>query len=70
VKVWSTPSVAIQHGACAVCLGGGTTFDIVLDRVGPCSQCGGTGRLVDMLRNQCDDPFNCPEHGPITAPPT
>jgi hypothetical protein len=59
---WSTPSEAIEHGACAVCLGDGTTYDVVLGRVGACSGCGGTGRLDDMLRNQCDDP-DCPEHG-------
>jgi hypothetical protein len=60
--VWPTPSVAIEHDACAVCLGGGETFDIVLGRVGLCSGCGGTGALADMLARQCDDP-DCPEHG-------
>ena len=61
-KVWQTPSVAIAHDACAVCLGGGTTLDIVLGRLGPCSACGGRGALADMLARQCDDP-DCPEHG-------
>ena len=61
-KVHPTPSAAIEAGACAVCLGGGTTLDIVLGRVGPCSGCGGSGRLGDMLARQCDDPA-CPDHG-------
>lgn len=61
MKVWPSPSVAILNGACAICLGSGETFDIVLDRLGPCSACGGTGLLADMLAHQCDDP-NCPEH--------
>lgn len=60
-RVWATPSQAIQNGACAVCLGGGSTHDVVLGRVGPCSQCGGTGSLDDMLARQCDDP-DCPDH--------
>lgn len=61
-KVWPSPSAAIEHEACAVCLGGGTTLDIVLGRVGPCSACGGSGTLSDMLAGQCDDPA-CPDHG-------
>lgn len=62
MKVWPSPSEAIKHGACAICLGGGETFDIVLDQLGPCSACHGSGKLKDMLANQCDDP-KCPEHG-------
>lgn len=65
MKVYPTPSEAISHGACAVCLGGGETFDIVLDRLGRCSVCGGSGLLTDMLANQCTDP-ECPEHHPDT----
>lgn len=61
-RVWSTPSEAIRHDACAVCLGGGETFDIIADKLGPCSQCGGTGLLDDMIANQCNDP-DCPDHG-------
>ena len=60
-RVWPTPSAAIRNGACAVCLGGGTTWDIILDRLGPCSQCGGSGLLDDMLARQCDNP-DCPDH--------
>lgn len=60
--VHASPSEAIRHGACAVCLGGGMTFNLVLGQLGKCSQCGGTGSLDDMLANQCDDP-DCPEHG-------
>jgi len=44
-----------------MCLGDGETFHVVLDRLGPCSGCGGTGRLDDMLRRQCTDP-ECPDH--------
>lgn len=60
---YPTPSVAIANGACAICLGGGETFDIVLGRTGPCSGCGGSGLLADMVARQCVDP-NCPEHHP------
>jgi hypothetical protein len=66
-RVYPTPSVAIRNGACAVCLGGGETFDIILGRLGPCSGCGGTGRLHDMLANQCDNPV-CPDHSPVNGP--
>lgn len=59
--VWPTPSQAIANGACGVCLGGGETYDIILNRLGPCSGCGGSGSLDDMLARQCDDP-NCPDH--------
>ena len=62
-RVWPTPSEAIRHNACPVCLGGGETFNIVLDQLGPCSACGGTGDLDDMLANQCDIP-GCPDHDP------
>lgn len=61
-NVWPSPSVAITNGACAICLGGGETFDVVLGALGPCSGCGGTGSLDDMLRLQCDD-ADCPDHG-------
>lgn len=61
MKVWQSPSEAIKNDACAICLGGGETFDIVLGKNGPCSGCGGTGRLDDMIARQCDDP-DCPEH--------
>ena len=63
--VWASPSEAIKHGACPMCLGGGETFHIVLDRPGPCSGCGGSGQLADMLAHQCDDP-DCPDHGVAT----
>lgn len=62
MKVWASPSEAIKNGACCVCLGGGETFDIVLDRLGACSGCGGSGRLDDMVRLLCNNP-DCPEHG-------
>lgn len=62
VRVWPSPSEAIKHGACAVCLGGGMTFDLVLGRLGLCSQCGGSGSLDDMLARQCGNP-DCPDHG-------
>jgi DnaJ-class molecular chaperone len=58
---FSSPSAAFKAGACPVCLGDGETFHIVLDRIAPCSGCGGTGKLEDMLRRQCSDP-NCPDH--------
>jgi hypothetical protein len=61
MKVWASPSEALLHGACAICLGGGETFDIVLGRVGKCSGCGGTGLLDDMLARNCDEP-DCPDH--------
>ena len=57
----ATPSTAIAEGLCPMCLGDGETFHVVLDRLGPCSGCGGFGRLDDMLRRQCTDP-ECPEH--------
>lgn len=62
MRVWPTPSEAVRHDACPVCLGGGETFHIIEDQLGPCSGCGGTGSLDDMLRRQCSDP-NCPDHG-------
>lgn len=64
-RVYPTPSEAIKHDACAICLGGGETFDIVLDRLGKCSGCGGSGDLDDMLARQCGDP-RCTEHGRLT----
>ena len=65
-RVYPTPSEAIKHDACAICLGGGETFDIILGRLGPCSGCGGTGNLDDMLARQCGDP-QCPEHRPAAS---
>lgn len=59
--VWQSPSVAIANDACPMCLGGGETFHIVLDRLAPCSGCGGSGKLADMLARNCDDP-DCPDH--------
>jgi hypothetical protein len=62
MKVWPSPSEAIQNDACAVCLGGGVTFQIDLGELAPCTGCGGTGSLADMLARNCDDP-HCPDHG-------
>ena len=62
MRTWQAPSEAIRHNACAVCLGGGMTLDIVLGRLGYCSGCGGTGSLDDMLARQCGNP-DCPDHG-------
>ena len=45
-----------------MCLGTGTTFHIIEDRLGYCSGCGGAGTLDAMMANQCDDP-ECPDHG-------
>lgn len=61
MKVWQSPSVAIANGACPMCLGGGDTFHIIEGQVGPCSGCGGSGLLDDLLARQCDDP-DCPDH--------
>lgn len=47
-RVHPTPSVAIKHGACPCCLGGGETLDVVLGKVGKCSWCGGSGKLDDI----------------------
>jgi len=62
VKVWPTPSEAIKNDACAICLGGGVTYQVDLGALNPCTGCGGTGLLSDMLARNCDDP-HCPEHG-------
>lgn len=62
MKVWPTPSEAIKHNACPMCLGGGETFHIILDALGPCSGCGGSGTLDDFFAHGCDDPM-CPDHG-------
>lgn len=66
LMTWRSPSDAIQHEACAVCLGDGRTYDLVLGSMGVCSACGGSGQLDDMLANTCDDP-RCPDHGYLRA---
>ena len=55
-RMCATSCVAIEHGACPMCLGGGHTFDEVLDRLGPCSGCGGSGTLGDVLARTCHRP--------------
>lgn len=64
-RTYPTPSAAITHGACALCLGRGITTKVTArgtdDEGSPCWGCGGSGLLDDMLARQCDDP-NCVEH--------
>lgn len=64
---YPTPSAAIAAGACPMCLGDGETFHIDLDRLGPCSGCGGSGRFDDLLLCTCGDP-TCPDHGSTLWP--
>jgi DnaJ-class molecular chaperone len=59
---WPTPSEALAHDACALCLGDGRTFDLVLGEPRACSACDGSGQAQDMYAHLCDDP-RCPDHG-------
>lgn len=72
MKVWQSPSEAIRHGACPICLGGGDTLDIVLGLLRPCSGCHGSGDLWPTMPEcvvcgapctlHCNGISGCDEH--------